>query len=509
MIGTKMAYMFAILSTIVVVMAAPDTMADNTTYVVTLAPDSSDYGCEQTDECFLPHTVTIDVGDTVTWSNSDTTSHTVTSGTPEVGIDGTFDSSLLAPGDEFSHTFTAAGEHPYFCILYPWMSGMVIVQDASSAETDDNATMIFDKISGMMMLSDGTEVGIKTTQPVADESMTIDITFKEREHTNYDIKAMQGYTVVLDVMGSHDHTGMGVHMTDSLASNEPVDITVTFQGYGVKDITGPQNEKLVFAQIVTEFGTIAILNVTDYVTNPSWPNIHANVLTSFNSDVESPTIEPHAFIHPFAVVIGDCYIGKWVLVAPTAVCRGDEGAPIHVGDGSNMQDGVVMHALETVDDGHNIDDRRFSVDGDRLKGDDYRFADGYAIYVGNNTSLAHGSLIHGPAWIGHNTFIGMEALVFNAKIGNNVAVGVAAVVTGGVEIADGRFVPPGAVIVTQELADALPERVGSAYENTNYAVINVNQQLAEGYDMLDLERLALEREKEMEERMLETAMPHP
>ena len=243
--------------------------------------------------------------------------------------------------------------------------------------------------------------------------------------------------------------------------------------------------------------------------DPQWTNVHSNVLTEFNEEVTMPAIEPEAFIHPFAVVIGNCHIGKMVFVAPTAVCRGDEGTPIHIGEGSNMQDGVVIHALETVDDGHNIDDRRFSIGGDRLKGDDPAFVDGYAVFVGNNTSLAHGAMVHGPVWIGHSTFIGMEALVFNAKVGNNVAVGVSATITGGVEIADGRFVPPGAVITTQEQADALPERLGSAYENTNNAVIRVNQQLAEGYDLLDLERLVIEREKEMEENMLETSMPHP
>ena len=240
-----------------------------------------------------------------------------------------------------------------------------------------------------------------------------------------------------------------------------------------------------------------------------WSNVHSNVYTSFNEVVVMPTIEQEAFIHPFAVVIGNCHIGKMVFVAPTAVCRGDEGTPIHVGDGSNMQDGVVIHALETVEEGHNIDDRRFSTDGDRLKGDDPRFSDGFAAYVGNNVSLAHGSMIHGPVWIGDNTFVGMEALVFNAKIGSNVAVGVSATITGGVEIPDGKFVPPGAVIVTQEQADALPERVGSPYEGTNDAVLNVNQQLAEGYDQMDLEKLIIQREKQMEEGMWETSMPHP
>ena len=240
-----------------------------------------------------------------------------------------------------------------------------------------------------------------------------------------------------------------------------------------------------------------------------WPNVHSGAETNLNEVAVMPSIGSDAFIHPFAVVIGNCHIGKWVLVAPTAVCRGDEGAPIRIGDGSNMQDGVLIHALKTVDDGYNIDDRRFSADGYRLKGNDTRFGDGYAVFVGNNTSLAHGAMIRGPAWIGHNTFIGMDVLVFNAKIGNSVVVGVSATVTGGVEIADGKFVPPGTVIATQEQADALPERLGNADENASSALINANRQPAEGYGQTDLEMLVVEREREMEMGMLETSMPHP
>ena len=51
-----------------------------------------------------------------------------------------------------------------------------------------------------------------------------------------------------------------------------------------------------------------------------------------------------SYVHPSAVIIGDCYIGKNVLVAPTAVCRGDTGIPIHVDDFSNIQDGATIHA---------------------------------------------------------------------------------------------------------------------------------------------------------------------
>lgn len=241
--------------------------------------------------------------------------------------------------------------------------------------------------------------------------------------------------------------------------------------------------------------------------NPNWPNIHQNVKTDFNSNVTLPDIDDSAFIHPFAIVIGNCYIGEKVLVAPTAVCRGDEGTPLHIGEFSNMQDGVVIHGLETTLNGNNLDDRRFSENGDLLKGNDSRFESGYSVYVGDNVSLAHGVLIHGPAFVGDNTFVGMESMVFNAKVGSNVAIGVSSTITSGVSIADGKFVPPGSVVTTQEQADNLPERIGSSYENINTAVIHVNKDLAKGYAKLWLDNASgLDRESMMEEGMLETSM---
>jgi carbonic anhydrase len=249
------------------------------------------------------------------------------------------------------------------------------------------------------------------------------------------------------------------------------------------------------------------INITNNTITIQWPNIHSSVLTDFDPNVYVPKIEESAFIHPFAVVIGDCNIGKLVLVAPTAVCRGDEGTPIKVGDFSNIQDGVVLHALETNSYGRNVDERRFSVDGDILSADDPRFKDGYAVFVGNRVSLAHDSLVHGPAWIGNNTFVGFKSMVFNAKVGNNVSIGVSSTITGGVTIPDNKYVPPGSVIVTQAQADQLQPRVGSPLEKINDAVIQVNEELAEGYNQKDLEKLARDRESEMEKGVLETSMP--
>lgn len=76
-----------------------------------------------------PSPVTIKSGTSVTWTNNDSTLHTVSSGLPEQGAVGTlFDSSLIAPGKTFTHAFDKAGSFDYSCTLHPFMRGQVIVK---------------------------------------------------------------------------------------------------------------------------------------------------------------------------------------------------------------------------------------------------------------------------------------------------------------------------------------------------------------------------------------------
>ena len=77
---------------------------------------------------FVPATLTVSTGTTVTWTNGDSTLHTVTSGSAESGNSGTeFDSSYLAAGKTFQHQFGTAGTFDYYCTLHPWMKGEVVV----------------------------------------------------------------------------------------------------------------------------------------------------------------------------------------------------------------------------------------------------------------------------------------------------------------------------------------------------------------------------------------------
>jgi plastocyanin len=94
---------------------------------VSIVPGSSSL----TNDAYEPNPVQVSVGDTVTWTNDDSTTHTVTSG-QSGQPDGKFDSSpnfnpLMAPGQAFSHTFTEAGQYPYYCALHPNMVGTVSV----------------------------------------------------------------------------------------------------------------------------------------------------------------------------------------------------------------------------------------------------------------------------------------------------------------------------------------------------------------------------------------------
>ena len=76
---------------------------------------------------FDPEEVHIIPNSTVTWINNDNVTHTVTSGDPQQGPDGKFDSGLLKPGKEFSYTFSEIGTFNYYCQIHPAMKGVVIV----------------------------------------------------------------------------------------------------------------------------------------------------------------------------------------------------------------------------------------------------------------------------------------------------------------------------------------------------------------------------------------------
>ncbi|MCS4541384.1 MAG: carbonate dehydratase [Euryarchaeota archaeon] len=148
--------------------------------------------------------------------------------------------------------------------------------------------------------------------------------------------------------------------------------------------------------------------------------LRENPVTSWNKNRINPKVGRTAFVDKTAVIIGDIRIGREVMICPNAVIRADEGFPIIIGEGSNVQDCVIIHALK-----------------------------GTSVKIGKNCSLAHGAVVHGPCEIGDNSFIGFNSVILKLKIGKNCFVSHNSTVIG-VEIPDEKFVPPRSLIDSQK-----------------------------------------------------------
>ena len=225
---------------------------------VVVAQGTSVPGCESTNSCYLPYSYSTSVGSTVTWRNNDLASHTVTSGSVADGFSEKFDSGLFPTGTFYSHEFNEIGVFPYFCVVHPWMEGIVKVQPVGSAPTP---TVVLD-LNEIM-------AEIQTSDGLATEAMTIDLTLTDLdgngvEHITYNIKATQGSEVILDEEG-HMHKGTitNSHMTSSLPSDAsdsmPVVITVESVGFGHDVMYVDAPGEIATKQVVPEFGTITAL----------------------------------------------------------------------------------------------------------------------------------------------------------------------------------------------------------------------------------------------------------
>ena len=123
--------LIVILMITIVVIELPNVFAD-----VTVTPDrgsgSPSDNCTQSKfGCYSPGSTIVAVGQKVIFSNTDSAAHTFTAGSAAEGPTGEFDTSTVTPGKSYIWTANVAGEIPYFCMVHPWMNGIVIVQEKS------------------------------------------------------------------------------------------------------------------------------------------------------------------------------------------------------------------------------------------------------------------------------------------------------------------------------------------------------------------------------------------
>ncbi len=139
----KSAYSFFVLFAIaaVMVLSTPAAFADHTE--VTITPDTDSWmddddciGIEY--GCYTPGTATVGVGGIVIFSNTDVKSHTMTSGSASAATLDVFNSNLIKVGESWTlDKELEVGEYPYFCMVHPWMDGLLIVQEAEETPEEE------------------------------------------------------------------------------------------------------------------------------------------------------------------------------------------------------------------------------------------------------------------------------------------------------------------------------------------------------------------------------------
>ena len=153
--------------------------------------------------------------------------------------------------------------------------------------------------------------------------------------------------------------------------------------------------------------------------------ISAAPKTSWDAKPVSPTLGQNVQFEEFVRIVGDVRLGGNSIVGRRTSIRADEGSPIVIGSNAKIEDHVTFHALK-----------------------------GTSIRIGNQLSTEDNVVFHGPLEVGNGLTIADDAVLFRSQVGNNVTIGMNAIVVG-VTLRDAVKVPEGAVILTQEQADAL------------------------------------------------------
>jgi len=254
---------FSLLAIFSLIAVAPSAFAEHgeggMAATVTNAPGSSTPGCEETDSCFIPSTVVITVGGTVTWDNTDNAAHTSSSGTAADGPDGVFDSSLIMAGGSYSHTFDTAGTFDYFCMVHPWMQGTVIVE-AEAAHGDDHA----EEMEEMGHGDDHAAKGIEDLSDQFTASVSSGVIHHIGANTDDD-------TLVVHLFGADDDGELKITLNKDiitpfddgsyfvLVENEEVDFEQMGRTLHIEYSAGAETIEIVGSHVVPEFGTIAMI----------------------------------------------------------------------------------------------------------------------------------------------------------------------------------------------------------------------------------------------------------
>ena len=259
-------------------------------------------------------------------------------------------------------------------------------------------------------------------------------------------------------IGDSAYIGYNTEISDSRIGSE----ALVYHGARVEGVEIPDNAYVPAGEVVTdqadadalpkveEVGNVdeyyqeALLDIHNELTRgyielyekegyASLLEVGPNPQTSFNPEQIEPQIGDNVKLDEFVRVVGDVRIGEGSSVGRRTAIRADEGTPIVVGPGASIDDRVTFHAI---------------------KGSDVR--------AGEFLVVDDDAVLHGPLEVGDRVFLGEHAVVFRARLGDDVRIGEGATVVGPkgtaddiLEIPDDTLIPAGAVVTSEEDVRAL------------------------------------------------------
>lgn len=241
---------------IAIIVSIPLALAETTS--VRIPSGTSVPGCEKTNECFLPHEVSIEISDEVIWSNEDSAAHTVTAGSASDGPSGVFDSSLFMSGTTFSHKFDVEGDFPYFCMVHPWMNGIVHVGTGSTESNSPKPELISnpEEDSRVVVTLNHKISGGKITNMIADgNSNSVIIELDSTEAGQVAITLPR--EIIDSKAGSNDDDFFVV--VDNEESSFEETKTTTARTLTIDFPAGTEKIEIIGTFAIPEFGSIAVL----------------------------------------------------------------------------------------------------------------------------------------------------------------------------------------------------------------------------------------------------------
>ncbi len=255
--------LFVLLTVFSIIAITPSAFADHSKVDINMVVGSSIPGCETNNMCYMPYNAALDPGGEAMWHNIDTAAHTVSSGTPAEGLDDIFDSGLVPAGGMFSYKFEEAGTYDYFCMVHPWMTGIVTV----SAEHDEMEEMGHDEMEEMGGMEHSDEHAASGVEDISDQ-FTASVTSGVIHHIGAN---SDDDTLLVHLFGADDDGELKITLNSDiitpfddgtyfvLINSEEVEFEQMGNTLHIDYTAGDEKIEIVGSHVVPEFGTIAMI----------------------------------------------------------------------------------------------------------------------------------------------------------------------------------------------------------------------------------------------------------